>query len=376
MAQEEEQLLIFTKGPAKFVLTNDGETDCVALLVTQTFLDKLNDMFQQDDDLDTIQGPAISAKMDIEHIQNSMQRAQEFLSGNISKTETDELRCYLRQQESRLSNLCQRRDELEEQCTVLKREISRSSNYAHYVLKTAMESAGLLKEIKTLQVPRTQDYEPVQIPPQQQLPSQNLPPTPTQSPEEIERQEAYEEMEDCYHHLEKVQRLFDDRDYLYQKEVEKYKQGYKNGHYDFPRSELDRYHLEYGMRLTGTLVNAEKAFEKAKARRDALEAASSESEAAYEQEYLREQAQFAASTLNWRGIEKWRAGVEGFEVCEDVDVMSDSDGSDAGLVEISDSLSARDCGQYRRKIDRWQEICGTVRRPKGWPVDEDRRHSA
>ena len=35
--------------------------------------------------------------------------------------------------------------------------------------------------------------------------------------------------------------------------------------------------------------------------------------------------------------------------------------SDDGLVTISDSMSARDCSDNRRKINRWQRACGIER---------------
>ncbi len=135
-----------TNGPARFIITNDGSQDCLAFFPTEMFLTKLNEMFEQDRDLDTIEGPVIHAKMEIKGIERSMQAAKDSLQSVESETEIEEIRHYLNHQERRLINLCQRRDELEEQCTVLKREIDIAGNYAHYVLKTAMESAGLLRQ--------------------------------------------------------------------------------------------------------------------------------------------------------------------------------------------------------------------------------------
>ena len=377
----------FTDGPAEFVIANDGSKDCVALLIPQIFLDKLNDFFQQDEDLYRTKGPVIHAKMDIENTEHSLRRAQQALAVTESEKEKEEIHKYLDHQKPRLLKLCQRRDLLEEQCTTLKREASRSSNYAHYVLKTAMESAHLLRKAEPIHIPEIDSEESIHFPSRERTTPQTRP-QPTPSPEELERQEAYEELKDCWHHLDKIQCRFDERESLYKEEVARWQKGYPNGAYHFPRSELDRQHVKYGMRLTGALIDAESAFEKAKDRADALGLGSERSESEDDHRYdSREQVQISASMLDRRAIESWRAKVEGFEIYEDLDAvmtMEDFD-ADAGFVEMSDSLSARTGGERRKKIDRWQKACRVLERPdrqrfeKMW-IDDDQvvgpRHSA
>lgn len=373
-----------TNGPARFIITNDGSQDCLAFFPTEMFLTKLNEMFEQDRDLDTIEGPVIHAKMEIKGIERSMQAAKDSLQSVESETEIEEIRHYLNHQERRLINLCQRRDELEEQCTVLKREIDIAGNYAHYVLKTAMESAGLLRQRKPLPLPDINRGEPILFPTHHPAVSESRP-RPAPSPEKIQRQVAYDELKDCWYHLQKVQRLFDEREYVYQEELADYRERCIEGRCSFPQSELDRHHVRYGMEVTGALIEAESAFEKAKDRADVLGVGSSRSDSSldhrYDESLSAEQIQVSASMVNRSFIEAWRADIPAFEDHQDID-MTATEGLDTGLVDISDSMSARDCGEYRKRIDRWQETRGVYegcnRRSTRtiWTNDEERRHSA
>lgn len=376
----------FASGPARFVTTNDGSRDCLALLVTETFLEKLNDMFQCERDLNTIQGPVNTANMDIKSIEYSIERAKKSLESSENKAEKEEIRQYLDHQQPRLLKICQRKQEIEEQCFVLKREISRSSSYAHYVLNSAMESANLLRQREALPYPRIDSGEPIQFPSRQPVISQSRP-KPSPSPEELRRQAAFEELEDCWHHLDKIQRFFNGREQLYHQDLAEYQQKCADGRCSLSQSEFDRRHVEYGMRLTGILIDAESSFERAKERVEVFEEASSRDDSSYDHRYdekvPREQVQAPAPMLNRGFIEAWRADVSGPGADENLE-MATTDAVDAELVDISDSMSARDCSEYRKKIDRWQQACGTHQSSKRrrtrevWTRNDDlwRRHSA
>ena len=295
-----EQAPSLTSGPARFVATSDGSKDCLALLVTDVFLEKLNDMFEQDRDLDTISGPLIHAKMDIDGIETSIQMAEKSLETAKSGTEKVEIKRHLEHQRLRLIKLCQRRDELEERSIDLKREISRSSNYAHYVLETAMKSANLLRQDEPRPQSPVDTEEPIKVPSRQQIASptsqRSLP-----SSEEVQRQIALDELRDCWYHLDKIQRLFNEREYLYHEKLAEYRQDCRNGTCSITQSELDRRHLDYSMRLTGALIEAESNFERARSRADALGAGSDYSDSScyhrYDEDTSLENAQQAMQQL-------------------------------------------------------------------------------
>jgi len=356
----EQQHPGLTNGPARFVVTNDGSKECLALLVTELFLDKLNSMFEQDRDLNIIKGPVSSAKREINGIESSIKSAKQSLESAKGETEQEEIRQYLDHQESRLRNMCNRKDELEGHCAVLEREIDLSANYTHWVLENAMESANLLRRGKAVSLPAIDSGEPIQFPERQPEASQSRP-RPVPSPQELQRQAAYEELKDCWYHFQKVQRLFNEREYVYNDELAEYKQRCLDGTCSFPRSELDRRQLQYGMELTGALIDAESCFERAKERADALGVGSTSSDSSYDHQYeentSKEQVQVSASMLDRSFIETWRADVSGHATQTQFEMMTAED-FDAGLVDISDSMSARDCGEYRKKIDRWQKACG------------------
>ena len=354
---------LLTDGPARFVIAHDGTSDCLALLVTETFLDKLNDMFEQDRDLNTIRKPVAHANMTIQAIENLIERAQQSLQSAEGETESAELHQYLEHQEPRLLKLRQRANQLEEQCTTLKREISRSSNYAHYVLKTAMESANLLRQDKPVSLPELDDEASIQFPENRPV-FPEIRHTNSPSPEDLERQAAYDDFRDCWHHLDNIQRLFHERGYLYDAELAEYQRKCIEGSCWMARSEFDRRHLEYGMRLTGALIEAEASFERAKERADAAAPGSSCHDSSYchpkEETESKAQAIDLGTQVDPTFIEAWRANVPQSDLDEDSYILSTNE-SEAGLVEISDSMSARDCGEYRRAIDRWEQNCQMYR---------------
>ena len=377
---------VFTDGSARFVMTNDGTKDCFALLVTELFLDKLNDMFIQDRDLHTIQGPVIHLKMDIESVEGSIRTAKKSLDSTKSEAEKDDIRQYLAHQEPRLLKLNHRKDELEEQCTDLKREISRSSTYAHYVLKTAMELANLLRQSRPLPPPSICSNQSAKSPRPPPAISRT-PARPKPSPEQLERELAYDELEDCWHHLDKLQRLFGEREYAYQEELTEHRRRCPGETCSLIQSEFDRRHVVYGMQLTGALIEAESSFERAKDRARALEVFGRESESDFDHRQddstSAKHAQVSMPMPKRKFIEAWQAEISEIGTLTDYEEISPED-ADAGLVEISDSMSARDCGEYRKRIDRWQEARGVheganrkeVRNV--WLTDgfaPDRRHS-
>ena len=350
----------FTNGPAKFIMTNDGKQDCLALLVTETFLDQLNIMFKHDRDLENLRAPLNCAKSEIDSVDHSIKMARDSLKSAKGEAEKDDIRQYLMHQEPRLRKFNHRRDDLEEQCTNLKREISCCGNYAHYVLETAMESADLLKSSQPIHLPRSDSDASVQSS-ERPLAVLQKPAKPSLSPEEAERQVAYDELRGCWYNLEKVQRLFNERKYAYQEELADHQRRCTGERCSFNQSDFDRGHLVYGMELTGALIEAEASFERAKQRAEDLGINDHESESEYDHRHgdsaSPEQTQAPASMPKRSFIEAWRANVSEVETIKEQDeILPNHD--DAGFVEISDSMSARDCSDYRKKIDRWQEACG------------------
>ena len=360
----------FADGPARFIMARDGPKDYLALLVTEPFLNKLEDFVEQEKDLKARQISVTHAEIDIDNIENSTENAKDALEAARGYSEKEELNCYIEHQQPRITKLRQRKSELEKQCGDLKREIDRSTNYAHYVLKEAMESANLLRKRKD---PSVRDVHSVEVKSPAQLASDTGAGTePIREPEGMARHAAYEEVGERWRNLRKVQQLFDDRSHAYHDEVIIYQRRIEEGNNDCSRSEVDRRYVEYGRKLTRALIEAESSFEKAKERADALEfnaGYSASSDFLCQDDEEGELMAQYISSRNWSSIETWRATIpvsEAQEVME-IDILDDSD---AGLVEISDSASARDGGEYRRRIDCWQRTRGVYEGPnRPWTKD-------
>ena len=353
----------FTDTSARFAVAYDGRKDCLAMTVTKTLVDKMNDMLQNDDKVDDVEGAIFHAKLDISSIEDSIQRAETSLSKTESETEKEELQHSFTQQQIRLLKLRSRKEQLETQCEGLKTELESSRIYALWVLESAMRTANLIRKTKPFKIPKIESDEPVHFENSQPMVSAG-PIEPVISPKEIQRNAAYSKFRDSWDHLERAQRRFDSRERLYQEDLERHNQRCMIDSQAPARSELDRHHLKRGMRLTRALIEAESSFENAKEQVEALEEGSTPGKPSYGenngQEYI-EHDHTSLSAVDRSFIEAWRADVHGSEIDNGCEIMM-TDVNDAGLIDIADSTSARDCGECRKKIDRWQQSCGTQRK--------------
>ena len=381
----------FTEGPSQFVLAKDGSRDCVALLVNKTFIDKLQDLFNENRDLRLLDGPLRQVSQEISEIERSIQRAQEYLETTGSDERADECRKTIEQLGHELLHSHQRRDELEEEYELIKGNHELSTNHTQWVLEKAMRDGnlqGLEKPLPAILVrqeeenytePETEAVEhdvevsahPVstESTPASIAPDSSEPPI---SPEFLERQAALDHFLQREQALDVVQDKFDNQRQNYQENLTKYLQKFENGASNMSRSAFDRRSVQYGQQLTRALIDAEEAFEEARDHAIALNAISSDHGhdfyygAQYEESWPENKIADYNASQDWTYIESWMDDIpdaSSNSQAESEEVDEVDEWGDAEEVEVNDSISMIDCEDYRRDIDRWRRICARLEDP-------------
>ena len=380
----------FTEGPSQFILAKDGARDCIALLVNKTFIDKLQDLFNENRDLRLLDGPLRQARQEISEIERSIQRAQECLETAGSDERANECRKTIEQRGQELLHICQRRDELEEEYEVIKGNHELSTNHTQWVLEKAMKDGNLQGPEKPLPAilvhqeeedctePETGSVEddvevsahPMTTRSSQAsiAPDQSEPP---RSPEGLERQAAWDYFVQREQALDVVQDKFDNQRQNYQENLTKYLQKFENGASNMSRSAFDRRSVQYGQQLTRALIDAEEAFEEAREHALALHAIGSDYGhefyygAEYEESWPENKIADYNASQDWTYVEGWMDDIPetNSHSQADDDSGEEVDEWDAEEVEVNDSISMIDCEDYRRDIDRYRRICARLEDP-------------
>lgn len=390
MEREEAPQPQFTKGPARFIVANDGSENCVALLVTETLMTKLGVLFEDSLQIEVRSGPLEHARIDAREAQISLDEAEKSLEKSGNQTRVEELRKKVQQQQRDLAKVCQRRDRLEEGRLRIERSISLSRDHTMWVLHTAMKEANLIKP-PTVLLPVSasgdeSDDESEAFSRQGSITSTSETYTePPLSESEQFRQAAREELDKRSHTLDVIQAKFDNQRRLYEKDLATYQQGFDDGTFKFSRSEFDCRKLEYGQKVTRALINAEEAYDKAEEHAKAVGAVGSNYSQGsgygqYEESLSDHHTASYIAQRDWGFVHKWLATVPGADMLQDPNSLDKSifiengewdeelDGTDYARggedvdwdipeAEIQDSASAIDHDLNRKNLDRWQQLC-------------------
>ena len=387
---EEERLShpLFTEGPSRFSSAKDGSRDCVALLVNESLINKLQDLFNENRDLRLLDGSLHHARQDIKDIERSIQRAQEYLETAESDERADECRKTLEQRGQELMQTRQRKDELEKEFEVIKTNHELSTNHTQWVLETAMREANLQGPEKPLpaslvrqEEEESNEYDTEAIEGNGEISAHTTPtasPTasvagdqaglPT-SPEILERQVAKDDFVQREQALDIVQVKFDNQRQNYQENLTKYQLKFEAGATVMSRSAFDRRSVQYGQQLTRALIDAEEAFEEAREHALALGAISSNYGqdfyygAEYEESWPENKIVEYNASPDWSFVEGWMADIPAASIQADDDDPMEIDEWDAEEVDVNDSISMVDCDDYRQDIDRYRRICARLEDP-------------
>lgn len=356
-SRDQQSQISCTEGPARFLMTSDGTKDCLALLVPRTFVKRLADLFNDSSSINAMQSQLNQVKMDARDTELSIRMAKQSIDIIENGDEVINLQRHLEHQEFRLPEICKRRDALEEATRNMRHEVEISRAHTEWVLETAMEAGSLLKPRQSF-IPVEYDCDNVSRRSALSAAVSIGPANPMVDPAELRRREANEEFRERLHELEEAQRLFHDKEREYEERLV----DWKHGEFDICRSEFDRRMLVYNQQITGVLIDREASFELAKERAEELSVNSDASQSSPHSH--RREGRMSPEEIAWRVssidrgfIDAWRADITTSGCQEDLQVMH-AEHVDAGLVQISDSTSAVDDGEYTNMINRWQKARG------------------
>ncbi|KAK3175252.1 hypothetical protein OEA41_002499 [Lepraria neglecta] len=249
----------FTAGPTQLIVVDHGSKECTALLVMETFITKLADLFEGNGELLEAEGPIYPLKADARLLELSLEKLQESLEAAESREAAEELEKSRAEKTFQLLKIRQQLQKLEELRSMAEWKVSCSRNYTLHTLEAAMKVANLLRAPKPPTAVSNVNDD-IGITRRRSMSSSNDSNIGA-SPEEQLRRAAREKLQEQAYYYTDVQAQFDDQKRGYLNNLEQYKKRVKEGEDIFSRSEFDRRALTYGMELNGALIDAEAAFD-------------------------------------------------------------------------------------------------------------------
>ena len=371
---EVDQQPQFTEGLARFIVANDGSKDCMVLLFNHTQIQRLRAVYEDSHHLSGKQGPISYARRKARDLELSIDQIKESMEVAENQEKVTELQALVQEQESQLRKFCQRRDELEQSAKELERSVMSSKAHIQWVIENAMEEADLLEPHRPL-TPITIDDIESEYEIQEDTHNSNsskihnavddvcYPIEDTDdAAEELQqvRQEAWESYNEALVTMHKVQALFDGRQESYETDLAEYQQGFADGVYTISRSDFDRSKIRYVSKVTRALINTEEAFETAKKQAYAVGAIGSDFDDAtdcygcYEESWPESQVMSYLASKDWSRVHEWLA--EASERDNEELEQPEVDEWYADEVDPADSISQVDFDDYRKDIDRWENI--------------------
>ena len=370
----------FTEGPSRFILANDGSKDCVALLVNETFIAKLSDLFRERRDVSALDGPLYHANMDAKNIENSIRRAQISLETAESQEQAEEYERLIEKQTSDLFKIHRWKGELEKERGLVNGNLDLSRSHTQWVLETAMREADLLgpeTPLPAILLRGGEIDDPTEevLSPEHAMATQSSAASVESDHEEVElseeerqRRAAYDDFVDRLQLLNTVQAQFDNQQNNYRDNLAKFQQEVEAGTSKMSRGDFDRRSVQYGQQLTRALIDAEEVFEEARERAQDLGAIGSDYEqdsqygSEYEESWPENKIADFNASYDWSFVEGWMDNIPDSSDYEDADSV-EIDEWDAEEVDVNDSISNIDCEDYRQDIDRYRRVCARLEDP-------------
>ena len=376
----------FSEGPARFLTAADGLNDCLALSVTDTLIPRLRDLYEDSHHLSGKRGPLDYARREAQSLESVISQSRDAIKMATNQEEVEVLQETLQRRETKLLKVRQRKDTLETDVKELERNIASYRAHIEWVLENAMKEANLLEPHRPLtpvtvssveSEPGTEEVshhyanngkhstvENLSDEADYPVKHSNLLAAASNAPEERQT-EALESYNEVLVTMHKVQALFDDRQQSYETDLADYQEGFANGIYTISRSDFDRSKLRYGQKLTRALINAEEAVEAAKQHAQAIGALESDYHDAndyygyyYEESCSEEEIASYLAAKDWSHVHEWLAEISEPVELEEYEVKRSTvdDQSTADEVDPADSISQVDFDDYRRDIDRWEDL--------------------
>lgn len=345
----------YTDGPSRVIVANDGSKDCLALLLTPNLVAALNQIThdiraleRQNEALEKLESGIVDLARKADNVEaaiknpryreqaEEMQLALEILG--LKRQDADECRSQLKIEQAPFENSL---------------EVSRYQS--HTMFEEALLEACLLDPPEPGNSPTVHEedddvsigdfsvapsvYEGAERTPGQQL-----------------LRDARMDVIGSYDALKTCQARLDDRHADYERQLADFQRS--RAGFAGARTHFDHRHIQHVRNLTRDLVSAEQVYRAGKARVRTLESPAVPD--GFDPDRTGDDG-FAAPGVDRGRIEAWMCGVVPGRDGEIPGDRGDRDGWDAGPVEVMDSVSVMDRGEYVDEIHDWREHCRGLR---------------
>ena len=358
--------LPYTDGPSRIVSANDGTKDCLAILLTESMVAMLNDVFAMSTKVGDLQSKYEDAKWDAAYAQNRLEHTKELIEKSDDDEEQEALRSDMPGVAERIEGSVKKRDELERDLDTNRRMLDFRHRHSEDMFKKVLDQAGLYIQHDAIQErpelrPGAENEERHSVVGEESDDSMV-------SLESLLRRAATEEFVDARGWYHDLLARWESRPQNYDNEFREYCQMVADGQCTLAQSDFDRIDLYNGRNLLGALIRAEIEHENTQQRARVLGALgndidqeshfASQMDDGYRESYEAD----TTAGVDREFIEAWTDEVIGCledEESNSVEVLDVVQGDewDAETVEISDSISLVETGRGRKRIDRWREIC-------------------
>lgn len=369
---EPQNDLQYTDGEARIIGAHDGFRNCFALLLNEDMVSKLQAITVASRRLNLIESDFEDAKLQATLAEVNMNQIQDSLEAIDNEEEANQIKAAIEQEESRLRQANEKRDDLDFDVTNLKLSLEASRAYSHDLFERVLGEANLL----AITEPQPEAFPSA---PQTPVPISRRNSTVLSqssqssiSSEECNRRAVREEVELTTHELQKLEFEFYYRREKYEQEREVWRQEVQEGVCHFSETVFDNACLADQFQLTRNLIEAEEARDDAVSRAWKLGVLQNSSETSshfiddVDDGYSLSLETSMKATVDRGFINDWANGVsESRDIptlrLDNEDESCDAQ-SDSRSVGLSESFSIVDESRNQKRIRHWEETCEIQRR--------------
>lgn len=360
----EARSIQYTDGQDRAITVNDGAKECIAFLLTKETVLRLAEIARKGKKIKEISQTYQKASQDVSFGQGFLGYFPTMLEDATTQEEYDQLNRDLERRKPEILRDIERKEYLESELQSQNESLACTRDLAEGAFEQILLAAQLLPE-------GHEEYAKNLGEESSDMDGSTIRSTPKEEQSFVN--EYHSEILDPIEELDLARQLvfelqdrFDtEREWQDQKIVE-YRQMQQQGLVDFPESELDLLHVQQRAETTRALIEAEEAFEQARAKARTLGLLQNEpdQESGFidgtdDASSVCQDLAAHVSGLNATSVQAWASRVA--EARDEDWVEPDVDEWDSRSVSMSDSVSVVANGKWRKRIDRWHYIEDSAR---------------
>ncbi|MCJ1463785.1 hypothetical protein MMC07_002394 [Pseudocyphellaria aurata] len=357
----------FNDSPSRMIVHHDGSAAYHALLLGKNLVVKQSDIQGYCRTRNSLNRKLEAIDTKVETIERNIYCAKELIKETSNDRKSNALAKALELEQQKLSSICQKRDNLEENLDILEMNLAFVKNESQGIIENALREANML-----LPEPDDDSISSIQDPTEHEQVSTAL--SVRSSSTDISMEHTFrlalvDEMEEKRERFHMMKDAFDRRGLDAENDRVEYEQACQDGACDLPHSEFDRLALKILRDRTRDYIYAEWAYDEVKARARALGLLDDNE---FEQEsnfidhpndgYRESHDAAMTATIDVDSIEEWKAQIITSQDTQTFDENLEADDWEAKPIGFSDSISLVDYSRNRGRIVRWQEFCRLTRK--------------